>query len=282
MASLYYWADRLLPAPAKRALSVARKEVSHRAVRIQHTSQYSAIYHCCVQKTGSRWIKNLLSDRRTYKYSGLRHVELPRGAVTEQLAPPRAIVGPLYVPFDQFLAVPKPNPHRSFFVMRDPRDIVVSWYFSILYSHDPKPGILRHRLELERRSKSEGIIYAIEEQQRTSFAAIRSWREAATVNASAPPLVRFEDLIGPQQFEHMGSLFDACDIRMPDGKLRELLDHYSFERMSNRSPGEEDVHSKYRKGVAGDWRNHFDADVAAAFEDRVGNLPALLGYAESG
>ena len=36
--------------------------------------------------------------------------------------------------------------------------------------------------------------------------------------------------------------------------------------------------SHYRKGSSGDWRNHFDDDVYAAFEKAAGNLIKLLGY----
>jgi hypothetical protein len=36
--------------------------------------------------------------------------------------------------------------------------------------------------------------------------------------------------------------------------------------------------SHYRKGTAGDWRNHFDADISAAFTAATGNLVELLGY----
>jgi hypothetical protein len=33
--------------------------------------------------------------------------------------------------------------------------------------------------------------------------------------------------------------------------------------------------------VAGDWVNHFTPKVAAAFEERFGDLPQRLGYTRS-
>jgi hypothetical protein len=49
-------------------------------------------------------------------------------------------------------------------------------------------------------------------------------------------------------------------------------------KTKGRRAGTEDTASHYRKGVAGDWVNHFTPEVAAAFEERFGDLPQKLGY----
>jgi lipopolysaccharide transport system ATP-binding protein len=51
-----------------------------------------------------------------------------------------------------------------------------------------------------------------------------------------------------------------------------------FEARSGRRRGEEDVASHERKGVAGDWKNHFTDKVAKAFKDRFGELLVATGY----
>jgi hypothetical protein len=33
-----------------------------------------------------------------------------------------------------------------------------------------------------------------------------------------------------------------------------------------------------RNGVAGDWKDHFDDEARAHFDDRVGDLAQRLGY----
>ena len=42
--------------------------------------------------------------------------------------------------------------------------------------------------------------------------------------------------------------------------------------------GEESTESFFRKGVAGDWRNHFTPELKALYKERVGDLLVELGY----
>ena len=68
-------------------------------------------------------------------------------------------------------------------------------------------------------------------------------------------------------------------MTMSDADRGALLARYSFEALSGRKPGQEDTGSKLRKGVAGDWRNHFTPAVQEAFDDETTDLVARLGYA---
>ena len=52
-------------------------------------------------------------------------------------------------------------------------------------------------------------------------------------------------------------------------------------KTAGRKEGEEDVTSHYRKGVAGDWRNHFTQAHVDEFKTRYGDLLVRLGYEQS-
>jgi hypothetical protein len=53
----------------------------------------------------------------------------------------------------------------------------------------------------------------------------------------------------------------------------------SFERLSEgREQGQEDTSSFYRKGVAGDWKNHFTERDKRIFKKEAGELLIELGY----
>ena len=55
-----------------------------------------------------------------------------------------------------------------------------------------------------------------------------------------------------------------------------------FEAKSlGRVPGVVDKNSHYRKGVAGDWRNHFTDKIKREFRERHGDLLIKLQYEES-
>ncbi|MFW6116194.1 MAG: sulfotransferase domain-containing protein [bacterium] len=257
---------------------------------LRHRSAYANVYHCCVHKTASGWIKLMLSDSRTYRWSGLSahnyRRELPgrhdARKITDrafaQPFPRETIVTSLFIDFENFMAVPKPERWRAFFVMRDPRDLVVSWYFSMRYSHPligSLPGI---RKRLQKMSLGDGLLYTVERlRDQGHFSALRSWAELSSKEENTL-LVKFEDLTGPDKLDLFGDLFSFCDIGMPGHVLRHLLEDYSFERLADRKRGEEDRHSHYRKGVAGDWRNYFTDPIAARFKSVTGDLVVHLGY----
>jgi hypothetical protein len=52
-------------------------------------------------------------------------------------------------------------------------------------------------------------------------------------------------------------------------------------KAGGRDRGDEDQSSHYRKGVAGDWRNHFTPVVEREFKDRWGDLVMTLGYEQN-
>ncbi len=288
-------AERLLRNQGIRNLIPPRIKASFaenrvRLVRVTRRSQLRNVYHCCVHKTGSQWVRKVLADPAVYRNTGLRpYAYAPRlpperrgrgyhGLRFEEPLPRRTIVSPLYISAEGFRAMPKPEPWRAFFVGRDPRDIVVSWYFSALRSHPTvnNPSLRRTREQLEAMSEEEGLIFAIDRLAQSGlFRALREWWEA-------PPegvlLVRYEDLIGPWAVEAWDRVFDHCDVALDPEQRRELLERYSFRRLSGRHPGQEDPGSKLRKGVAGDWRHRFTAAVRRAFEEAAGDLATALGY----
>lgn len=278
-------ARRMVPDGVKRAVMRSPLFVRHRSAAVN-------VYHCCVQKTASRWVRRILTDRRVFRYSGLRTFDYHRGPrgtadhrgpteirITEPL-PRRRIATPLYVDYTCFRELPKPRSYRAFFVSRDPRDIVVSWYFSMKNSHPTMGGALSPlRAELRSQSREDGLRTAIDrlEGKAGLFDALRSWSEAFQGDTDLLH-VRYRDLTGARSRETWRELLDHCDVPVPDETLAELLSEHSFRKLSGRRKGNEDVQAHLRKGVAGDWRNHFTEKVLDHFEAVAGDVVVRLGY----
>jgi hypothetical protein len=238
--------------------------------------EYVNVYHCAVRKTARQWVKALLSDPIVYRYSGLPTYD-PRfyNWNDPRVCPPNRIALSLFFPHKRFEKIPKPDRYRAFFVMRDPRDMVVSSYFSTRNSHAPMGDVLEVRKVLRELSRKDGMLYLIDDFARKGrFKAVQSWAEAPANEAVY--LVRYEDLTGPQQTEEVDRLMRHCGIVIPPAELQTLLGRYSFSRMNERQGA--GAVSHYRKGEAGDWRNHFDDDIAEAFERATGDLVTRLGY----
>jgi hypothetical protein len=85
-------------------------------------------------------------------------------------------------------------------------------------------------------------------------------------------------MIGENGRAEWKRLLEFFDIQMPDAVLTELLQKHSFEAKSGRKPGEENKQAHYRKGVHGDWKNHFTQDTVDYFKQITGDLVVQLGY----
>jgi Sulfotransferase domain len=262
---------------ARRALLEAHNARLRLAVPVNSRCEYGNIYHCAVRKTASQWIKALFTDPITYRYSGLLPYDpRPYKWRYPQAFPPDRVVSTLFISHERFMGIPKPAGCRAFFVLRDPRDIVVSSYFSTRTSHTPMGDVPTVRKVLQEKPFKEGLLYVISHlAEKGTFKALRSWATAPSTEAVR--LVRYEDLTGEEQTDELDRLMRHCGIVLPSSELAALLSRYSFSRMRSYPEGAGSI-SHYRKGKAGDWRNHFDDDVYEAFAAATGDLVEVLGY----
>lgn len=250
--------------------------------RVIQRSPYGNIYHCCTQKTASQWFRRVLCDPVLYRYTGLkpyRYRQLGlREAQFDEPLPPRTIAIHLYVDFGTYAAIPKPSRYKTFFILRDPRDIVVSWYYSAKYSHklvDPIPELRRN---LEQLDFQEGLNYLIDAWDGFGlFEAQRSWVTSAKEQQEAK-VFRYEDFAEDNR-QFLSNLLDYLEIEMPEREFDALYGRHEFSQLAKgRQQGVEDPQSHFRKGVSGDWKKYFDDAVTAHFQEVTGDLLSVLGY----
>jgi hypothetical protein len=205
------------------------------------------------------------------------------------------------------------SPERAFHVIRDPRDIVVSAYFSHRNSHPVEglPHLAEHRRRLQEASQEDGLLLEMEFSS-GALLDMAEWDygrpeilEVKMERLTAHPYSTFIDI-----FEHLGLLPEeepdeaGALMRAWLGRLRNRLSTRSHlaslrrpipvsaetllgivyaqrftAQAKGRRAGEENTQSHYRKGIAGDWVNHFTPAHVEAFKDRFGDLVEQLGYA---
>jgi hypothetical protein len=188
----------------------------------------------------------------------------------------------------------------AFHVIRDPRDIVVSAYFSHLYSHPTEgwPALIEHRAKLQKVSKEEGLILEMQ-FSRKEFEDLYNW------NYSQPHIleIKMEDLI-ESPYETMVDAFSFLRIvssryslkttatflcaaamnrirertrglfpfsmtmrKVPvENLLGYIYDNRFSKKADGRNAGQEDMTSHFRKGIAGDWVNHFNSEHCTYFK----------------
>jgi hypothetical protein len=256
--------------------------VAWRRLRVVEQSPFENIYHCCTQKTASQWFRGIFADPLFADYTGLEEVPyIATGLKTahfEAPFPPRTVATHLYIDYPTYLSIHKPQSYKTFFVMRDPRDIAVSWYFSALYSHAPLGPLFAIREQLQKLDQHAGMQLAIDQMETLGlFEAQRSWLAAR--NDPRVAIFRYEDLAADNR-AFLKRLFTYLEVHMPDDAFETLWHRHSFARHAEgRSQGEEDKDSHYRKGIAGDWQNYFDEAVLAHFQTVTGDTLKQLGYA---
>lgn len=247
---------------------------------VDHRSAYDNIFHCCVQKTASQWFKAVFCDEIFYQNTGLSAESYSKVGLrqdTYDAVPVRKVATPLYISYADYLELPKPKTYKTFFVTRDPRDIVVSFYFSTKYSHPLMAYIPKMRKELESMTVPEGLKYATDALEAMGvFEAQRSWAGIDDANCK---IFRYEDLAQDNR-TFLKDLLRYLEVDIPPAQFDVLYDRQAFtSRTKGRTQGQEDINSHYRKGSAGDWKSYFDEDVMAHFQQVTGDLVDLLAYA---
>ncbi len=160
---------------------------------------------------------------------------------------------------------------RSLFMVRDPRDLVVSQAEYILRRRDHERhelfsqcADLRARIELAIRGDRESAFPSLAER----LEQFAGWLDSGAM------LVRFEDLIGPRgggdrltQIRLLGALCEYLSIGTGTPQSERLAEQI----FSSLSP-------TFAKGRAGRWREVFDSDLLRLFEREAGEQAVRYGY----
>ncbi len=170
-----------------------------------------------------------------------------------------------------------PDNARGFHLIRDPRDALISDYFSRMNSHSVDTTFKQElRQFLQSNSLEKGLVRMVD--CCTYFQQVADWPVS---NVPGVLDMRYEDLVQDQEGQFM-RILKHLGISLPGRMLREVVDKSTFRSMSGgRERGQEDRCSHFRKGVAGDWTTYMPPGGLAyeVFMNRYAGLLKHLGYA---
>jgi len=204
-------------------------------------------------------------------------------------------------------AVSRHGPFRGFHVIRDPRDVLISGFYWHLsensnFKNDMNQWIDERRKRLNDAQNREDALLLEIEFSKCFFTAMAEW------NYKQKNIIelKYEDMLDNQLaffkkalgFVGLPVVNDGSPQRLinkiikdwkywpskntrhiPKSILKQALVNNSFKQQGNgRSRGEEEIGHKYRKGIAGDWKNHFTPRVKDTFRMQYGQLLIQLGY----
>lgn len=221
-------------------------------------------------KCATNWIRRLFRDLCTIKKWNYR-VYKGRG---KNLTFPRSdCYVYMYVNANSNCVTKMTSNSRGFHLIRDPRDALVSQYWSWKNVHqNNNEMILNTRKKLQKLNIEDGLIEILD-----VFVMLQQLRDWSFNRYKNILEVKYENLV-ENPYSQFQNIFNYLQIDISDQDFQDLVDRNSFQKITNRIPGEEDYNSHFRKGIAGDWKNYFTERVKYVFKERYGNELIRLGY----
>ena len=251
----------------------------------EHGEDYAhpVLFVAGLPKSGTTWMERMLSS-----YPGYREMMIPEAVdyeVEHRGSHDFELPTDLFDRLENVLAVLKLHVHGSphnarvlrdarvpYLIMyRDLRDVAVSHVFYVQRTpwHPEHPDY--NGLSIE-----EGLRHFGQTLLPEFVDWIRSWH--ANRNPERSLVVRYEDLLNDTvaTFSNVARLFGLPDD--PD-MIESIVEAHRFENLSGgRDRGEGSGDSFFRKGVSGDWQNHFTPELKTLYKEEAGEALIDFGY----
>ena len=154
-------------------------------------------------------------------------------------------------------------------IVRDGRDVVVSHY-----KHIERVVKTKNLKDYKLSSFKESLP---ELSKKWSLFVEKGAEAAKKLPSKQFQLIRYEDL-KQQPDNHIQRLFQFLGVNDSLELVKSCQEKTSFESLTKRKAGEEKMDSFLRKGIVGDWQNHFDAESLQIFEQYGGKWLNYYGY----
>ncbi|MEM0983848.1 MAG: sulfotransferase domain-containing protein [Planctomycetota bacterium] len=156
-------------------------------------------------------------------------------------------------------------------LFRDLRDVAVSNFFYVRNTpwHPEHP----HYADV---SVEQGLATFAERTLPAYAEWVRSWQ--ANRDPERSLVLRYEELLADVR-SRLAELAGLFRLDASDERLTEIAERNSFRSMSGgREAGQADGSAFVRKGVAGDWVNHFTPSLKDTYKDAIGGFLIEFEY----
>jgi len=164
-------------------------------------------------------------------------------------------------------------------VWRDGRDVMTSWYYHCLFPHEyyndrlvkiTRNALLFKDYEDVKNNMPQFIEYVFTRQKNPNF----SWSDFVRVwhNHKNAVHVRYEDIRNNTDEELKRIVSELTWVQLSPDAATDIAEEFSFSRQKKRKSG------FMRKGIVGDWRNHFTPEAKELFNFYAGDCLIQMGY----
>ena len=181
-------------------------------------------------------------------------------------------VGYLYCPFRKFIDIPKLEKYRILLMLRDPRDVLTSLYFSSAYSHADSPalGVLKDRQKALGQTIDEFVIDK-------SDLYLQRYRQYCQ-NLFGKPNVLFV------KYEEM-----VTDFNTWFNKVTDFLELNVSQKLVNQIAStadfkveKEDIYAHKRQVMPGEHKRKLKPETISLLNSKFHEVLSTLDYAKTG
>jgi hypothetical protein len=210
-----------------------------KSLNLTHVNEYP--------KCGGTWVSRLL---RSY-------IGISRDYGNSRLVRPNSVI--------QKHRLFTPHFKKPVIVVRDPRDVWVSYFFYEVYHH--LCSYIKEKTQFPERF-DPGFSY-------NKF--LDDWLDRPNIH-----LVRYEAMHSSPRDTLIDILTSIGIANIDYSRLESAIQENSFENITGRDAGIEDKNSHKRKGIVGDWKNMFNAESARIVHETQQGYLQKLGYESDG
>ncbi len=222
-----------------------------------------------VPKSGTTWTRRMVASLPGYAEFPMQGVSGAEIHELESVAPGQVFHGHL-VSSQALFRTLETMEFRTVYVYRDLRDVVVSDYHHRMYLNPNRAPAQFLTMTKEELLMPDALLEWCGSAKR--FQDVANW-----IAHPGIPAIKYEDL----KADGVGTMHRALTeigFKIDRRLVGHIVESNSFERQAGRPAGEEDRAAPLRKGIVGDWRNHFTQRNIDAFKDAFGEMLIAYGY----
>ena len=258
------------------------------AGRHRNEIQIPSILHFSLNKAATQYTKNIL--RRCASENGMVPVSLHDYAFhtslpyLDQLSESELKryqhifkpTGYLYSVFGGMIeSIPELEKYKIVFMIRDPRDILVSEYYSIAYSHvvpDQKGNKYEHFMQRRRTAQSSSIDDFVVADSERVYEILRRYKDLLIDRCPHAYLTKYEEMISDFN-GWLHGLIEHCQLKVSTDLLNSLL-----EKNVRSQPTEENVQRHIRKGQAKDYQEKLKPETIRYLDSKFSPMLKVFRY----
>lgn len=254
-------------------------------------SAHPSIIHFSLNKSATTYVKHLLkicceeqgmTTVRMHDYAFASKFPYFDRLSIEELQQYQHVFKPtgyLYTAFGGLVqGINNLDQYRVVLMTRDPRDILVSAYYSISYSHE-EPTSFSSKNEEFYGVRSQARQQTIDEYVLNSWEKIneilQTYRDRLLEKYPHVYLTRYEDMV--DDFENWFiNLLEACQLDISEALKDQIIQKHYASR-----PKVEDKQAHVRKGVSGDYKNKLKDETISFLDEKLADMLAYYQYEQT-